>query len=205
MKRQIVILDSGHGGMIGGVYQTPGKRSPDWTYGVLYEGVRNRWLKNKIKEILDRWRIPYYDVSATDRDRSLEKRINMANKFSRDVKKNYDTYFFSLHSNAGGGSGIEVYTYVGESKSDKYATKLINMYESELNTLRVRKDMTDGDPDKESHFYVLKHTMMPAILLESGFMDNKFDYKILWSSNYLEDEAQLISNFIESNYKNGVS
>ena len=36
------ILDNGHGGMIDGVYQTPGKRSPVWPDGTqLFEGEFN--------------------------------------------------------------------------------------------------------------------------------------------------------------------
>ena len=36
----------------------------------------------------------------------------------------------------------------------------------------MRKDTTDGDPDKESNFYVLVNTSMPAILSENFFMTN---------------------------------
>ena len=39
----------------------------------------------------------------------------------------------------------------------------------------MRKDHTDGDPDKESQFYVLKNTSCPAVLLEFGFMDRLED------------------------------
>ena len=37
---------------------------------------------------------------------------------------------------------------------------------------RMRKDNTDGDPDKEADFYVLKKTSMPAVLTENFFMTN---------------------------------
>ena len=35
----------------------------------------------------------------------------------------------------------------------------------------MRKDTSDGDPDKEANFYVLVHTSMPAILSENFFYD----------------------------------
>ena len=39
----IVLLDNGHGGIINGEYQTPGKRSPVWADGSqLFEGEFNR-------------------------------------------------------------------------------------------------------------------------------------------------------------------
>lgn len=37
----------------------------------------------------------------------------------------------------------------------------------------MRTDLSDGDKDKESGFYILKHTIMPAVLTENLFMDNK--------------------------------
>ena len=36
----------------------------------------------------------------------------------------------------------------------------------------MRKDTRDGDADKESNFWVLRKTIMPAILSENFFMTN---------------------------------
>ena len=41
--------------------------------------------------------------------------------------------------------------------------------------------MTDGDPDKEESFYILKHTVCPAVLTENLFQDNKEDVAFLLS------------------------
>jgi len=46
---------------------------------------------------------------------------------------------------------------------------------------RLRTDYTDGDPDIESDFYILRHTSCPAILTENLFMDNQDDYNFLLS------------------------
>ena len=45
----------------------------------------------------------------------------------------------------------------------------------------MRKDETDGDPDKEGHLYILKHTVCPAVLTENLFQDNKEDVDYLLS------------------------
>ena len=46
----VVILDAGHGGLINGVYQTSGKRSPVWSDGTQYfEGVGNREIYEKLR------------------------------------------------------------------------------------------------------------------------------------------------------------
>ena len=34
---------------------------------------------------------------------------------------------------------------------------------------KLRTDYADNDPDKESNFYVLKHTNCPAVLTENFF------------------------------------
>ncbi|MBK8888090.1 MAG: hypothetical protein IPN46_16750 [Saprospiraceae bacterium] len=56
-----VILDNGHGGVINGKYQTTGKRSPNWDKGVLFEGMFNRWVVNRIieKQIEENTILPY--------------------------------------------------------------------------------------------------------------------------------------------------
>lgn len=75
-----VLWDNGHGSTINGHYQTPGKRSPDWEHGVLYEGVANRWIVNKTILSMDYERLPYYHLSPELEDTSLTVRSNRANK-----------------------------------------------------------------------------------------------------------------------------
>ena len=44
---------------------------------------------------------------------------------------------------------------------------------------RLRTDYTDPDPDLESDFYLLRHTLAPAVLVENLFMDNPADCAFL--------------------------
>ena len=46
---------------------------------------------------------------------------------------------------------------------------------------RLRTDYTDGDPDMEADFYILRHTTAPAVLTENFFMDSHPDYAFLLS------------------------
>ena len=43
----------------------------------------------------------------------------------------------------------------------------------------MRSDKTDGDADKEANFWVLRKTVMPAILSENFFMTNRKECKLL--------------------------
>lgn len=198
MNKLTPILDAGHGGMINGIYQTPGKRSPDWPKGVLYEGAFNRWVVNRLMYKMDRYNLPYYHVSQELKDTSLFARVERANTI-HGINK--ETYFLSFHANAGGGTGHEQFTSKGETRSDRIATKLLADIETAFPDMRMRYDHSDGDPDKEANFYVLKNTAMPAVLLEAAFMDNRNDYDLLWSEKFLEDYVQTVFCSINDIYK----
>ncbi len=163
----IVLLDNGHGGLINGVYQTPGKRK-DWgVNGIIYEGEFNRSIVNGLIERLTQLGIKYVNIAPEYRDVSLQTRVARANKYSHE-----DCFYLSVHSNAGGGEGGEVFTYYGETKSDQIATIWGEEFKREFPNKPLRTDYRDGDLDKEASFYVIRKTLMPAILTENFFMDN---------------------------------
>lgn len=167
----IVLLDNGHGGIINNEYQTPGKRSPIWSDGSqLFEGEFNRAIVNGIIQHLSMLRIPYVNLVPEYEDISLETRVKRANKY-----KNEKCFYLSVHSNAGGGAGSEVFTAKGDSKSDRIATVFGEEFIKEFPNHKLRTDYSDGDLDKEANFYVLSKTAMPAILTESFFMDNEME------------------------------
>jgi N-acetylmuramoyl-L-alanine amidase len=47
--------------------------------------------------------------------------------------------------------------------------------------MKLRKDKTDGDSDKEKDFYLIKHVQCPAILSENFFYTNKKDLEYMCS------------------------
>lgn len=48
--------------------------------------------------------------------------------------------------------------------------------------MKMRTDWSDGDADQEEGFYILKHTLCPAVLTENGFMTNAQEVQFLYSS-----------------------
>jgi N-acetylmuramoyl-L-alanine amidase len=181
-KKLAVIWDNGHGSTINGEYQTPGKRSPEWDQGVLYEGVANRWIVQDCIKRMDYARLPYYHVSPELEDIGLIERVNRANKI---YEKNKNVYGISVHFNAGGGTGWEIFTSPGETKSDYIAKEFIDVFKDKL-PLRARlgKGKNELDHDKEAKFTIIQKSKCPFILLECGFMDNPADYKLLWDPNF---------------------
>jgi hypothetical protein len=62
----------------------------------------------------------------------------------------------------------------------------------------MRKDTRDGDSDQESNFWVLRKTVMPAILSENFFMTNRKESAILLSEEGRDRIA--ISVFIVASF-----
>jgi len=183
------VLDNGHSGMVNGEYATKGKRSPVWPDGrQLFEGVSNRKIVRSIHELCQLAGVSSTILVPEEQDISLRERCRRTNVIaSKDP-----SIFVSVHSNAGGGTGWEVFTTKGLTKSDHVATEFFNSARQFLPTFRMRVDFSDDDPDQEAQFYVLKHTTCPAILTENLFMDMlNPDCEFLMSSKGIETLAQL--------------
>lgn len=183
----IVLLDNGHGGLINGIYQTKGKRK-DWgNEGIIYEGEFNRAIVTGIIEQLTELKIPYVNIAPEYWDVRLETRVSRANKYAH-----LPCFYLSVHSNAGGGHGSEMFTSPGDTKSDKIATIFGEEYKNVFPNNKLRTDFSDGDLDKERRFYVLSKTKMPAVLTESFFMDNFDEFKNILNTR---EGRQRITNY----------
>jgi len=197
------LLDNGHGGLIDGLYQTAGKRSPVWSDGSqLFEGEFNRAIVNRLIEMCTADKIHYINISPELEDISLNERVIRANSYFDQA----DCIFVSIHANAGGGTGYEIYTSRGETKSDKIATVFFNKFKEEFPDVRMRTDIiSDGDVDKEANFYVLCKTRMPAILTENFFMDTEPECKeFLMTKTGRDRIAKAHFNAILEIEKNGI-
>ena len=65
----------------------------------------------------------------------------------------------------------------------------------------MRFDHCDGDPDKESQFYILKHTVCPAVLSENFFFDNEKDCRFMMSDDGKERIAKVHFEAIKKLYE----
>jgi len=187
MKKIKCLLDNGHG------ENTPGKRSPD---GRLQEWFYTREIAREVIAGLRKLGIDAEQIVKEDVDVPLSERCRRANEFYRQTGGN--AILVSIHCNAAGSgsswmsaSGWEAYTSVGQTKADKLADCLYEAAGKHLPGIKVRKDTYDGDPDKESNFYILKHTSCPAVLTENLFQDNKNDVDFLLSDEGKKKVIQL--------------
>ncbi|KKM83111.1 hypothetical protein LCGC14_1312670 [marine sediment metagenome] len=187
-------IDPGHGGMISGIYQTfPDKMYQHPPMEPFYEGVFNRTIKDKLINRCNKIGIQVIDICPTELDVGLDERADIANIYYRQYP---NLVGISLHSNAGKGTGFEVYTSVGETRSDKYAQILCKELKKRFPEIVFRQDTVDGDFDKEAHFYILKNTKCPWILPECLFFDNYEDYKKLIDPEFQDQYADTLVNFM---------
>lgn len=77
--------------------------------------------------------------------------------------------------------GWSCYTSKGDTAADALATCLCEAAVKYFKDLRIRTDFSDGDPDFEESFYILRHTTCPAVLVENFFYDNPDDLMFLES------------------------
>ncbi|MBQ9660826.1 MAG: N-acetylmuramoyl-L-alanine amidase [Bacteroidales bacterium] len=171
-----ILIDNGHG------IETTGKRSPD---GVLREYAWNRLIASRIVDRLLSLGLDAELLVPEERDISLAERCRRVNAWCRQLGKD-NVILISIHANAAGhgdhwydATGWCAYTSRGNTRADALATSLYQAAQASLPGHRLRTDYTDGDPDMEADFYILRHTTAPAVLSENFFMDSHSDCDFL--------------------------
>lgn len=203
-----IILDYGHS------KKTPGKRSPLYSttsgkykefflskpeFGEdrYYEYLSNRIIGRKIYSALERAGFSVHETISDISDPSevsLTERVRRTNKVCAKYGAG-NCLFLSIHSNAAGNGGWMnahgwcCYTTRGQNNSDKLATSMYKFADQYFlaDGQKIRKDKSDGDPDQEANFAVIKGANCPAVLSESFFYDNQDDLMYLMSDKGVEN------------------
>lgn len=179
-----IIIDAGHGN------NSPGKRSPIWKDGKqLFEWEFNRDIATRIAHKLAAAGIRSRLLVTEKEDIQLSERCRRINNICRMHGKD-NCILISIHANAGGGTGFEVFTSPGNTKSDEYATIMLDTLKYSFPKEKIRTDYSDGDADKEARFYMLQKSQCPAILTENLFMDNEMDCRKLMDDDFREQIAE---------------
>lgn len=171
-----ILIDNGHG------VETPGKRSPD---GRLQEWSYTRLIAREIVSHLTAAGVTTQLVVPEDMDVPLPERCRRVNEVCRILGKT-NVLLVSIHINAAGkgdrwmnARGWSCYTTRGDTRADALATALYEAARVHLPGMQLRTDFTDGDPDLEAGFYILRNTACAAVLSESLYMDNLDDCRFL--------------------------
>lgn len=185
MNRPIIALDAGHG------LHTPGKRclkaiDPAETR----EWILNARIADRVQELTAAYDCTVIRVDDTTgaKDIKLSARTKAANAAGADI-------YISIHHNAGinggTGGGTVVYYYSSAAARPLQAQHLYDAVTTRTGMFgnRSRKVIKHG-------WYVVKHTDMPAFLLENGFMDSRVDTPLILTKAHADRTAQGIVDFL---------
>lgn len=178
-----ILLDNGHS------IDTPGKRSPD---GSFLEYKYSRIIAGRIVTLLTSDGLDARLLTPETTDTPLRTRCERANALCKTLGAQ-NVILLSIHVNAAGNgskwttaTGWSAYTSLGNTRADLLATYLYKAAAKYLPHFPLRTDYRDSDPDLEENFYILRHTLCPAVLTENLFMDNRQDVQFLQSHSGLE-------------------
>ncbi|MCR5435320.1 MAG: N-acetylmuramoyl-L-alanine amidase [Bacteroidaceae bacterium] len=196
LRPLVWVLDAGHGGRDVGC-ESKKSQEKDITLEVTKEvAALIRKHKPGIKLILTR---------ETDEYLSLDERCQKANKANADL-------FLSIHVNTVEWkpllSGTETFFASTKGLSDAVlqSAQSRNLPKSEMLAWLLQKNYYEaGRPTergaKPEVLYVLRHTMMPAVLTEIGFLSNRKDEAYMTSKKGQKEIALCIYNALAEYYQ----
>lgn len=194
-----ILIDNGHG------ENTPGKRSPD---GELREYSYTREIADRVVLELTKRGYDAERIVKENVDVPLVERARRVNEVCGRLGSS-KVILVSIHCNAAGNGewlkarGWSAYTSIGRTKADKLADCLYESARMYFTGQRIREDRSDGDPDWEEGFYILRKTKCPAVLTENFFQDNQEDVAYLLSSEgkqaIVDVHVEGIINYIKDN------
>ncbi len=171
----------------------PGHNYSGVDTGATGNGLREQditwYISEKVKPLLEAHgfnvvmtRNSIYDNCSTEStSASLAYRYNLANNIGASL-------FVSIHCNAGGSNGTETYCYYNSGEGRKLAQKIQNYIIGSVGT--VNRGV------KEAGFAVIRHTTMPAVLVETAFIDSADDAAKLADGAYQQKYAESITHGI---------
>ncbi|MDB5054495.1 MAG: N-acetylmuramoyl-L-alanine amidase [Bacilli bacterium] len=152
-----IVIDPGHGGVDVGTVGIHGRFEKDFTLSMAL----------KVKGLMDME--PAVKVYLTRTDDSfipLDDRITMANQLSADL-------YLSIHANMDGNSNTKGTETFFNRKSSLFFAQIVQKH------VQKATSFPDLHVDYEN-FRVIKNTVMPAALVEVGFLSNAAEEKELF-------------------------
>ena len=186
-----IVIDPGHAGRNvdpGAVNQSTGLQEADVALFV------SKLVETQLLAAGHEVKLTRTDWEQAETD-DLNVRTSLSNDWGADL-------FVSIHCNSAvspNAAGYEVWTSPGDTEGDALATCIYAQIAIEFPDRTGRADYSDGDPDKESRFYVLVHTDAPACLVEMAFISNDEEAALLsdvaWQTRYARAIAKGITDY----------
>lgn len=216
LKYRRVVIDAGHGGHDTGAIGPTGVREKDVTLAIALK-LKDRLMALGLDVVLTR---------ADDRYLHLEERSSLANSAKGDLfisihcnaaprkeVRGIETYTLNTSSdryairlaareNSTSRRGVNDLRYIladlaTKANTDDSAALAERVQRSMVRTLKTKHSGVRDLGTKEALFHVLLGAKMPAILVETSFLSNPEEEKLLASKSYQEDTASAIADAVK--------
>lgn len=173
-NRRVVVIDAGHGGRDPGAVGIGGLREKDVVIDI----------SRQVAQILEQNGVTVVMTRQDDRTIGLAPRTQLANRVNANL-------FVSIHANAISMSrpdvnGLETYYFSsGQRLAQTIHRSMLRSFPN-MRDRRVRR----------ARFYVLRHTNMPAVLVETGFVTGRDDARMLANPTQRTRMAEAIAQGI---------
>lgn len=177
----VIVIDPGHGG------NDPGAIAPNGTT----EKELNINISERVNRILSDYGYSIVMTRQTDKTLNIYDRPKMANEANAHV-------FVSIHANSSPNeeaNGIESLYAPRDTTSVKYDPQYPLAQKIHYELIKETGMFSRGIKQRPD-LIVLKHTEMPAVLVELGFMSNSLDMNIMETEDFRNACAKAISNGI---------
>lgn len=156
--------------------------------GAVANGVKEKDLNLAIakacRDLLTKHGVTVKMSRTTDENDTLSEEIKECNAFSPDLA-------VSIHCNAGGGDGAEVFHHHGGGKGKTLAENILGeivKVGQNSRGAKVRKNSQGKD-----YYGFIRETSAPAVIVECAFVDNATDLKILASESLKKSMGEAIA------------
>lgn len=183
-----VIVDAGHGGNDVGTLMRDENGTP-----YLYEKDINLETAQYLAAELKSRGITVYETRETDKTLQLSDRTNLANGNNADLFISVHVNYFTNPAASG------TLTLYSKTKDGQYPDKIPSKEAASIiqNKLYAALGTSNAGIRSEDELYVLRNSIMPAVLIELGFISNDFDRSVLTNSEKLKQGASAIADAVE--------
>ena len=189
VKNKIVTIDPGHGGSDSGAVGPNGYTEKEGAFAISQK-VASILNQSGAKVVMTRDSdVDVYGPNASARN-ELQARVDVGNNANSDI-------FVSIHCNAfvnPAANGTQTF-YYGSSYQGQRLAQNIQEKMIEANGLRDRGIST-------CNFYVVKHSYMPAVLIETAFITNYDEEALLSDDEWQTIMAKAIAEGINEYFSN---
>ena len=189
VKNKIITIDPGHGGSDSGAVGPNGYTEKEGAFAISQK-VASILNQSGAKMVMTRDSdVDVYGPNASARN-ELQARVDVGNNANSDI-------FVSIHCNAfvnPAANGTQTF-YYGSSYQGQRLAQSIQEKMIEANGLRDRGIST-------CNFYVVKHSYMPAVLIETAFITNYDEEALLSDDEWQTTMAKAIAEGINEYFSN---